>query len=162
MTLSADKESLRRWVRVEARKVPVAERARASQQLIQRLLGLPLWQEARTVLLYLPFPSEPDIRPLFVSAWEVGKTTALLRFNPAPTRLTRRGMRGWLTLRIDRLVVDGVSLRESPNGALALSFPERRDSANRRHAVVRPQDDGTRRAIEEQVFSALGVKGDWA
>lgn len=80
----------------------------------------------------------------------------ILGFSSAPTRLARRGMLGWLTLRIDNLVVDGVSLRESPSGELALSFPERRDTASRRHSVVRPADDATRRSIEAQVLAALG------
>ena len=83
----------------------------------------------------------------------------VLLFKTAPRRLQQRGMMGWLRLRVDGLLIDGVSLRESPGGALALSFPERRDAAHRRHAIVRPLDDETRTAIESQVFAALGVQG---
>ena len=81
------KVSLRSDMRAAARRIPAAERARASQQLGARLLQLPLWEAAQSVLLYLPFPSEPDIRPLFGAAWETGKATLLLRFQPASQEL---------------------------------------------------------------------------
>ncbi len=86
----------------------------------------------------------------------------VLLFKAAPRRLQQHGMLGWLRLQVDGLLIDGVSLRESPSGAFGLSFPERRDASRQRHAVVRPLDDETRTAIESQVFAALGVKGDSA
>ena len=86
----------------------------------------------------------------------------VVRFKPASRRLQKRGMMGWLRLRVDGLLIDGVSLRESPGGALGLAFPERRDTARRRHPVVRPADDATRRSIEGQVLAALGFKKDSA
>ena len=80
----------------------------------------------------------------------------VLRVAQAPRELREHGMLAWLRVRIGDIVVDGLSLRESPGGALALSYPERSDTAHRRHAVVRPADDEARRAIEAQVLAALG------
>ena len=59
----------------------------------------------------------------------------------------------------NRLKLDGVAVRRTLSGRLALSFPERRDGNGRSHALVRPFDDATRRAIEVQVFSALARDG---
>jgi hypothetical protein len=64
----------------------------------------------------------------------------------------RTGLLGFLSLHYGVLIVDGVTVRRTAEGRLALSFPERRDGKGRRHPVVRPVDDAARRAIEAAVF----------
>jgi 5-formyltetrahydrofolate cyclo-ligase len=79
VTLSAQKDALRLLIREKSRAISPEARAEASQELVQQLLQQPRWLRAQTVLLYLPFPSEPDLRALFESAWFQRKQTALLR-----------------------------------------------------------------------------------
>ena len=68
------------------------------------------------------------------------------------------GLLGWMTLEIDALlVVDGVALRRTRSGRLALSFPRRTSRRGRQYALVRPRDEIAGRAIEEAVLSALGT-----
>jgi DNA-binding cell septation regulator SpoVG len=55
-----------------------------------------------------------------------------------------------------RLRLD-VALRRTLDGRHALSFPAKRDLAGRLRHVVQPLDHETRREIERQVFSALGL-----
>lgn len=79
----------------------------------------------------------------------VGLTTA------SPTEI-RTGLLGWLTVVVnDAILLDGVTLRRTRDGRLALSYPSRTDARGRRHHVVRPIDDAARREIERQVLERL-------
>ena len=64
----------------------------------------------------------------------------------------REGLLGFLSILYGDLVIDGVTVRRTATGRLALSFPERRDRKGRAHSVVRPIDDAARREIEAAVF----------
>ena len=62
-------------------------------------------------------------------------------------------------LELDGLVrIDGVTLRLTEQGALALSFPARRSRRGARHSLVRPTDRAARHAIERAVFHAIGMR----
>ena len=79
-----------------------------------------------------------------------------VRFTPASERDLATGMLGWLAFTIDRTIrLDGVALRRTLQGRLALSFPARQSRGGRRHALVRPVDDEVRRDLEAQVLGAL-------
>ncbi|MBI5433298.1 MAG: hypothetical protein HZA52_10755 [Planctomycetes bacterium] len=81
-------------------------------------------------------------------------------FKLAPDHARARGFLGWVRFSIDgRLGLDGVAVRKTASGRLALAFPERTDKYGRAYAVVRPLDDRTRIAIEVQVFDALARDG---
>ena len=68
------------------------------------------------------------------------------------------GLLAWISCVIDDTVlIDGITLRRTLDGRLALSFPSRRDSSGRQHPIVRPLDDRARREIETQIFAALGL-----
>ncbi len=72
----------------------------------------------------------------------------------------RRGLLGYVCMLIDGcLCVDGVALRRTREGRLALSFPCRKDGAGQKHYVVRPLDNAARVSIECQVLAALGLEG---
>jgi 5-formyltetrahydrofolate cyclo-ligase len=77
------KAVLRRELREVLRRMPPAEAARESGRLCERLLAETIWREARSVLLYLPLPGEPDVRPVLRAALDAGKTVALPRREPA-------------------------------------------------------------------------------
>lgn len=84
---------------------------------------------------------------------------------PAPPDLQARGLLGWVSFRHGALRLDGVGVRRTREGRLALSFPVRHDRAGRQHDVVRPMDAAARRAIEAAVLAAVadrlpGPEGD--
>lgn len=77
------KAILRRQLREAVRSLPPAEAARASAALRDQLVAQTAWQQARTVLLFVPAPDEPDIWPLVDQALREGRTVALPRHDPA-------------------------------------------------------------------------------
>ena len=82
-----------------------------------------------------------------------------VEFTPAPRANVRRGMLGWLSFDLDgTLHVDGVALRRTSRGRMALSFPTRFDRRGREHPFLRPTCDRARRAIERVVLAELGLE----
>lgn len=77
----------------------------------------------------------------------------------AATREQRgSGILGWTSFIIaDSVRVDGVAVRRTAAGRLALSWPARRDRAGIDHPYVRPIDDTTRRQLEDAILRALGL-----
>ena len=87
---------------------------------------------------------------------EVARSIKLVSFHSAPRREQRAGLLGWLCIEIGAaFVVDGIALRRTRNGRLALSFPTRTDTHGRRHPVVRPRDAEAHRSIAAAVLGAL-------
>ena len=80
-----------------------------------------------------------------------------VRFHRAADQDVGTGLLGYVAFRYGDMQLDGVTVRRTRAGGLTLAFPERRDSAGRRHPLVRPLDNETREAIEAQVFAALGL-----
>ncbi len=69
-----------------------------------------------------------------------------------------KGLLGWLRFDVNgALRLDGVALRRTREGTIALTFPARRDRQGRDHPLVRPLDSEARAAIERQVLAALGL-----
>ncbi len=80
----------------------------------------------------------------------------ILSFTSASADEQERGLLGWLSLDIDGLLLlDGVALRRTRRGQLALSFPSPTDRRGRRREVVRPLNAQARRTIEAAVLGAL-------
>ncbi|HEX5053710.1 MAG TPA: septation protein SpoVG family protein [Planctomycetota bacterium] len=67
----------------------------------------------------------------------------------------RKGLLAFISVYVGELIVDGITLRKTATGRLALSFPQRESRSGHRHAVVRPIDDHARREIEEQILGEL-------
>ena len=80
-------------------------------------------------------------------------------FTPAGATAQATGLLGWVAFAIDgSMALDGVTVRRTARGVLALSFPERSDSrGRRRHPVVRPLDNEARLEIQAQVLAQLGL-----
>lgn len=64
----------------------------------------------------------------------------------------RSGLLGWLSIHYGDLVVDGVAVRRTAAGRMALSFPERVSKKGQRHSIVAPINAEAREAIETEVF----------
>ena len=80
-----------------------------------------------------------------------------LRFTPAGPHDRQSGLLGWVALDLgDALHIDGVTVRRTRDGRLALSWPARRDSTGHLHHHIKPLNDRVRRHLEQQVFTLLG------
>lgn len=90
--MNAEKQQLRERMREEARGRSANERAEYSTQICDRIIRLDLWQNAKSVLLFVPTTYEPDISPLM----NEGKRVSLPRFNETLGRYEPREMVGEL------------------------------------------------------------------
>jgi 5-formyltetrahydrofolate cyclo-ligase len=79
-SLTRQKAALRAEARAAVKNMSPADRASASRLICERLTAQRVWQNARAVLLFMPMPDEPDIRPLLQAALEARKTVALPQF----------------------------------------------------------------------------------
>jgi hypothetical protein len=79
-------------------------------------------------------------------------------FTPAGTAEREDGLLGHLAITLNEtLRIDGVQLRRTVAGSLALSWPRRRDRNGRDHPIIRPLGDRARRALEHQILTVLPV-----
>lgn len=76
------KERRRSEIRQRLRGRNPADRAADSDRIRQRLLALPEWAAAHTLLLFHPLPSEPDTLPLLHLALADHRTVALPAMDP--------------------------------------------------------------------------------
>jgi 5-formyltetrahydrofolate cyclo-ligase len=72
-----EKGLLRREIRDRLRAMSPELRAEASLVICQTAANLPAFLKSRTVALFAPLPSEPDIHPLIEEAWAQGKRVLL-------------------------------------------------------------------------------------
>ena len=85
-------------------------------------------------------------------------TISDVRVTPGSAADVAAGLLGWVSCIIDdRLYLDGITLRMTSSGRLALSFPERR-TATGSYAYMRPVDGPARRDIEQAIFRAIATK----
>ncbi len=83
-----------------------------------------------------------------------------VHFTPASGREAALGLRGWVSCVLNgRLKLDGIAVRRTRSGRLALSFPSRKDRYGIEHFVVRPLDDAARKVMERLIFRALELRG---
>lgn len=78
-----EKLALRAQLRSRVSVFPKEARARASQQIVERILESRAFARAHTVLAYMPLPDEPDIRPVLERTLALGKVLVLPRTLPA-------------------------------------------------------------------------------
>jgi hypothetical protein len=82
-----------------------------------------------------------------------------IRFASASSGEAATGLLGYVSCTLNGVLrLDGLALRRTLSGALALSFPVRIDRAGRRHAYIRPLTNEARMTIEAQVFAALALQ----
>ncbi len=83
-------------------------------------------------------------------------TVSGVRFSPAGESEQRTGLLGWVACSYGLVRLDGIAVRQTLDGRLALSFPRGRGKC----PPVRPLDDGARRAIERQILEAIDLDGE--
>jgi 5-formyltetrahydrofolate cyclo-ligase len=74
-----DKPTLRRWAQEQRATLDMAE---LSAVLVERLVGLPEFQAARSILLYLAMPGEVDLDALVTRAEALGRAWHVPRCAP--------------------------------------------------------------------------------
>ncbi len=84
------KSALRTEIRARLKLLTPATRTADSEALCQRLRALPIWTSAKSVLLFAPHGSEPDIWPLLADALQSGKVVALPAFHPGTNNYVAR------------------------------------------------------------------------
>ncbi len=82
-----------------------------------------------------------------------------IRFHPAAADLRGTGLRGWVTITIDGLILDSIAVRRTASGRYALAFPTRRDRAGNEYSYVRPVGPAVRAEIEDAVLGHLRKGG---
>ena len=82
-----------------------------------------------------------------------------IHFHRASLADRERGLLGWVTLVLHGLRVDGIQVRRTSAGHVAVYWPERIDKAGDKHPVVWPLDDDARLAIEREVIAELRRRG---
>ena len=79
-----------------------------------------------------------------------------VRFQATESGDRETGLMGFISLLLNGGIrIDGITLRKTRAGHLALSFPARSDAEGRMHPVVHPINNATRIEIERQVLNAL-------
>ena len=74
--LSAVKSRLRSQIRKKLSAMPPAVAHAKSMAACKRLQELPEFQQARTMMIYLPLPEEVDVTPLALRGWQQDKIVA--------------------------------------------------------------------------------------
>ena len=75
----AEKQRIRQEARIISERLTPEYRQEASREITRRVLSLPFWKEAGTVMAYWSLPTEPDTRELMETALREGKTLLLPR-----------------------------------------------------------------------------------
>lgn len=88
--LANAKAILRNEIRARLRAMSPEQLASASAQLVARMLTQPMWQHAKSILLFSPLGFEPNINPLLREAIAAGKRAALPWFDAATQSYSAR------------------------------------------------------------------------
>src|SRR5688572_7801369 len=72
----------------------------------------------------------------------------------------REGLLGWVAIQFGPLLIDGIAVRRSSDARVILSFPSRLSKSGKKHAIVRPLDDATRKVVETEILQQLARRED--
>ena len=78
-----------------------------------------------------------------------------VRVAAASDELVASGLLGFVRFIAGDLRLDGIAVRHTREGRIALAYPERADRHGDRHPYFRPVDERARREIERQILDAL-------
>lgn len=101
-SLREEKQRLRREIRNAAASLDAEYRAAASRRIAERVRALSSYREARTVMMYVSLPEEPDTRALIADAVSAGKTVLLPRC-VSPEKMIALPFTGWDRLEKGRM-----------------------------------------------------------
>lgn len=105
------KRRLRAWAAERRRALSAAETAEAGRRIQEKVLALPEYRAARTVMVYVSLPGEPDTRGIILDAVEHGKRVLLPRCPDA------QRMEAGLFTGFDRLVPGRMGIPEPADDA---------------------------------------------
>ena len=71
------KQELRAQIRATKRQHTSEQLADFSKNICDKILSMPIYQSAHTILLYSPLPDEVDVSPIINDAYRNGKTVLL-------------------------------------------------------------------------------------
>lgn len=77
------KKELRKRMLEQRNQLEPAQAEEMSVAICKGIEAHPHFKQAQTVLMYMPFRGEVDVRPLMVSAWQKGKRVILPKSVPA-------------------------------------------------------------------------------
>ena len=80
-----------------------------------------------------------------------------VKFRSASPPDQETGLLGWASATYGGLRLDAIAVRRTCDRKITLSFPSRRDNQGRRHFLVKPLNDASRRDFEHQILSALRI-----
>ncbi len=95
MSLAGGKAELRQRVGHELAAISTERRMLQSRQLRERLGGLKIWREARTILAFAALADEPVLDELLAEAIASGRQIALPRFDEATSGYQAVAVRDW-------------------------------------------------------------------
>ena len=75
----AEKQRIRQEIRMISKGLSPEYRQEASREITLKVLNLPSWKKAKTVMAFRSMPEEPDTRALLETALREGKTLLLPR-----------------------------------------------------------------------------------
>ena len=120
MNLARDKAELRQLVGREVAAISSDQRMIQSGQLRDRLKGLKVWREARTVFAYAALADEPVLDELLAEAIVSGRRVALPRFDQATSSYQAVAVQDWSR----DLVAAKFGVREPKPGGLVVPWKQ--------------------------------------
>ncbi|MBL8899939.1 MAG: hypothetical protein JNM84_20070 [Planctomycetes bacterium] len=109
----------------------------------------------------VPNGAPPSPGPWLItnSTGEIALAITKIVVSPADDDTCSTGLLAYLQLELGSLIqLDGVTVRYTEAGRLALSFPSKSSRSGKQHSVVRPRDQAARAAIERTILDALGIR----
>lgn len=95
--VQVERQQLRRHLLAERMGLDRVDRRRMSEQIVETLTALPLFQQSRTVLVYCSYRSEVETLVLLQRCLEAGKTVCVPQTVPAESRLLAVAIKDPLT-----------------------------------------------------------------
>ena len=82
-----------------------------------------------------------------------------IRFSAASGSEFRSGLLAYARVEVGPFRVDGITVRRTRGGRLAVAYPSRRDGDGRKHTMFLPTDRSAREALERLIIAAYRSHG---
>lgn len=98
-----EKKEVRRSLLQLRRSKNQAWIAEQSKAIVARISDWPLYQQAKTIFLYLAMPDEPNLKPLIEAAWQAGKTVCIPHMRAERGLMDAAAFSSWNALTIGKM-----------------------------------------------------------
>lgn len=82
-----------------------------------------------------------------------------IRFHPADREHRDAGVLGWISAQIGSAIVDGITCRRTPEGAVTVDLPERRGAGGTCYPVLRLRGHVERAELELELIGYVEARG---